>query len=312
MSPPPAVSVVIPAYNRAATLPRALASVRAQDFADLEILVVDDGSTDDTDAVLRAFGEPRLRVFRHEVNRGEAAARTTGVAESRGALLAWLDSDDEWLPGKLAAQVALLGARPELDAACTGFFAHESGDPAGRLVVPDVPESPEAWRRTLLMGCDVGFGTTVVVRRAAALAVGPFDEAMIRHTDWDWLLRFSRGHALGLIAAPLARVHVEPGQVDPMSAELSARRFIEKHQEEFRALGPRARRRAIAKRWLEVARLHLLGGNRAAGARFLLRALATHPGQRPGLYLQVFDAALGTALAPAAARWRRGRTPGAR
>jgi len=108
----PAVSVIIPTYNRAALVGEALASVQAQSFRDFEVLVVDDGSTDATPEVLAAWRE--VRVLRHPRRRGVSAARNTGVAFARGEWLAFLDSDDLWLPAKLARQMAYLAGRPDL------------------------------------------------------------------------------------------------------------------------------------------------------------------------------------------------------
>ena len=104
----PKVSVILPFYNRAATLPRCLDSVRAQTFTDWEMVAVDDCSRDDSAAVIERYGDPRIRVLRHERNRGAGPARDTAMANARGEWFALIDSDDEWLPGKLAAQMAAL------------------------------------------------------------------------------------------------------------------------------------------------------------------------------------------------------------
>ena len=108
----PLVSVIIPTYNRADLVRQAVASVKAQTFRDFEIVVVDDGGTDGTCEVLSAGRE--LRVLRHPDRRGVAAARNTGVAAARGEWLAFLDSDDLWLPDKLARQISWLEGQPEL------------------------------------------------------------------------------------------------------------------------------------------------------------------------------------------------------
>ena len=112
----PAVSVVVPTYNRAGTLPRALKSVLNQDFTDFELIVVDDGSTDDTTAAVKELDDPRIRYIQQD-NAGVATARNTGIRAARAEFIALLDSDDEWLPGKLGAEVAALRAAP----ARTGF-----------------------------------------------------------------------------------------------------------------------------------------------------------------------------------------------
>ena len=112
------VSVVIPTYNRAHTVLDAVWSVLTQRFRDLELIVVDDGSTDDTAARLAAVGDPRLQVImgRHA---GVSAARNLGVAKASGDLIAFLDSDDLWHPDKLACEVAFLTRHPEVDAVFT-------------------------------------------------------------------------------------------------------------------------------------------------------------------------------------------------
>ena len=111
MTAPPAVSVMIPVHNRRDPIARAVDSVLAQTFRDFELIVVDDGSDDGTGEVLAAYGD-RLTVIRQE-RAGVSAARNRGVAASRGPLLAFLDSDDWWLPEKLAAQVEFFRTRPD-------------------------------------------------------------------------------------------------------------------------------------------------------------------------------------------------------
>src|SRR5512139_2667017 len=107
----PTVSVVVPAYNAAWCVRKAVDSVLAQDFRDFELIVVNDGSTDDTLAVLRGYGDA-IRVV-DQRNGGMSNARNAGIRAARGEFLAFLDSDDWWLPGKLGRQVALLRARPD-------------------------------------------------------------------------------------------------------------------------------------------------------------------------------------------------------
>ena len=102
---PPDISVVIPAYNRATTIARALNSVLAQTFQDLEVIVVDDGSTDHTSEVIQQIGDARVEIIRHTRNQGAAEARNTGMKAAGGKYIAWLDSDDEWLPDKLQVQL---------------------------------------------------------------------------------------------------------------------------------------------------------------------------------------------------------------
>ena len=113
---PPLVSVVIPSYNRSSLLMQTLASVRGQTFRDFEVLVVDDGSTDDTATRVRELGAEDGRIhYLYQANQGPAAARNAGASYARGAFIAFLDSDDLWLPDKLQEQLAFLAGRPDID-----------------------------------------------------------------------------------------------------------------------------------------------------------------------------------------------------
>lgn len=111
----PLVSIIIPTFNRAHLLPRALASIFAQDFGDYEIVLVDDGSTDSTPGVVAGTPDPRLRCVRLPENRGIGFARHTGLANSRGRLIAFLDSDDIWTPGKLSLQAGAFAQFPQIE-----------------------------------------------------------------------------------------------------------------------------------------------------------------------------------------------------
>ena len=108
----PKVSVVIPTHNRAGFLQAAIQSVLNQTFQDFEIIVVDDASEDQTTEIVRSFSDPRIRYMRHESNKGQGASRNDGIRQASGEYIALLDDDDEWLPEKLAKQVALLDSSP--------------------------------------------------------------------------------------------------------------------------------------------------------------------------------------------------------
>ena len=172
----PRVSVIVPVKNGARYLAEALDSVRAQAFPDLEVLVVDDGSTDGTAALVRARGDARLV---DGPGLGCAAARNAGVAAARGALLAFLDHDDRWAPGKLALQVDWLDRHPHV------------GWAVGRLQNFLEPGCAEpAWCAGGAARVELGLVPgTLVVRRAAFDAVGPFDPSYPYGSDTEWFFR---------------------------------------------------------------------------------------------------------------------------
>ena len=103
----PGISVIIPTYNRAHLISRSAKSVLAQTYPDFELIIVDDGSGDNTEEIIEALADPRIRYLRHESNRGVSAARNTGIRAARGDYIAFQDSDDEWLPQKLEKQLGL-------------------------------------------------------------------------------------------------------------------------------------------------------------------------------------------------------------
>lgn len=203
----PRVSVIIPTYNRAPTLKRAIQSVLAQTYADFELLVVDDGSTDQTEDLVRRIGDPRIRFIAQPRNMGVAAARNRGLAESRGALIAFLDSDDLWAPRKLARQVALFERSPlRVGLVYTGV---ETMDEAGVRSV-DTPRLRGDAFTALLHGNAIhGGGSNVMIRREAAEAAGGFDESLPAIEDYEYWLRIARFFHIDFAPETLARIHDE-------------------------------------------------------------------------------------------------------
>lgn len=205
----PRVSVVIPCYNAAATLPRALASVAAQGVDGLELVLVDDNSQDGTPGILAAAAAAGAKVVRLPGRSGAAAARNAGVAAAQGTYVAFLDADDEWLPGKLAAQLALLESSPAMTfASCGCRFRGPAGEDWGMLYEGYAPASGrEAWRT--LLAYNFVATPSVVARRAALLAVGGFDRTLPIGEDQDLWLRLALAGPVGYVGQPLLVVHAQ-------------------------------------------------------------------------------------------------------
>ena len=203
----PLISVIIPVYNRAHEIGRALESVRAQVYPNIEIIIVDDGSNDDLKGALAHFRDLPITLLHHQTRQGAGAARNTGVKASRGDYIALLDSDDEWLPGKLDHQLAFLRSRNgEIGLLCSGYIL--TWDETGRQETRH-PQSCATYRR-LLMGCDLSPGSTLFAERLAFDEVGLFDEALERLEDWDWLLRYLRTSRIDVIPEPMVRIYLSP------------------------------------------------------------------------------------------------------
>jgi glycosyltransferase involved in cell wall biosynthesis len=196
--PKPLVSVVLPTYNRGWTLREAIDSVLDQDYGNFELIVVDDGSTDDTPRLLSAYGD-RLRCLQ-QANRGVSAARNAGIRSSRGEYIALLDSDDFWLPGKLTTQVDYFRRHPKALICQT----QEIWIRNGIRVNPGKRHRKEAgmiFERSLAL-CLVS-PSAVMLRPSLLAEVGLFDESLPACEDYDLWLRIAWRHPVHLIDRPL-------------------------------------------------------------------------------------------------------------
>ena len=209
----PRVSVIIPTYNRAAAVKEAVASVLAQTCRDFELLVVDDGSTDGTPAALARFGE-EIRVLRSHRRRGVSAARNAGIAAAQGEWLAFLDSDDLWLPEKLERQMAFTEAHPQLLISQT----EETWVRRGLKVNRPRSHRKEGGRIFLrsLERCLVS-PSAVVLHRRLLEDHGGFDEELPAAEDYDLWLRLSWRHDVGLLPEPL--IIKRGGHADQLSRQ---------------------------------------------------------------------------------------------
>lgn len=182
----PSVSVVIPTFNCAATLPDAIASVRSQRSSDLEIIVVDDGSIDDTGRVLDELAGPDLRVI-SQGNAGPAVARNRGIDAAHGEWVAFLDADDYWLPGKLKAQFDRLETTGGDFAFCGSILVDQSGN----LLETRSACPMHSLASELVWGNQIAT-PTVIVRKALLTELGRFDETLTIGEDWDLWLRLAQ------------------------------------------------------------------------------------------------------------------------
>lgn len=223
MAPP--LTVIIPSYNRPAATERALASVCGETPAETEILLVDDGSNP---PLTPNQPDARVRVLRHESNRGAAAARNTGLAAAQGEWVAFLDSDDEWLPGAFAqrwAEARADASATPLTVFVTGFEYASAERPERRY--PRSSANP-LW---FASGCWFCPGSTALFRRAPVLeAIGPQDEVLRRLEDLDWFLRLALAGG-DVRAAPVLAARIHRGaRAAPSAIEAARTHLRAKHR----------------------------------------------------------------------------------
>ena len=203
----PKVSVIIPAYNMADTIIQSVESVLCQTYADLEVIVVDDASTDTTTEILAGVSDPRLRVIRMPANAGPSAARNTGIRAAIGDLIAFLDADDIWLPTKVAKQVILFEQDPALGLAYCGAHIVDRSlrylrTQAAGEVWP--PAGARAFRRIALrQSFIVAPLSTMILRKACFDEVGLFDEGIVQAEEWDLAFRMAYWWGIGFVPEPL-------------------------------------------------------------------------------------------------------------
>lgn len=196
----PSVSVIIPTYQRANLVSQAIESVLAQTYTDYEIIVVIDGSTDNTKEVLAQFKD-KITVIYQE-NKGLSAARNTGIMATKGLYVAFLDDDDLWAPNKLEKQLACFESNPKIGLVYSdGFFFNE------KSVLPDkwtsVYPPPPVWQFLALFARNVILASTVVVPRECLEEVGLFDETLKSCEDYDLWLRIIEKFPIYFLNEPL-------------------------------------------------------------------------------------------------------------
>ncbi len=293
---PVTVSVVVPCHNAEPYLGRTLASICAQSWRDLEIIVVDDGSTDGSVAVAEGLGDPRLRVVRQAASGGPSAPRNRGIAEARGRLVFFCDADDVMRPGKVEAQVALLKAHPDVGLVFTDFEVIDLEDrvlegsflapfATLRRVVAAGPGPEGGLRRDrlldgLLRANFIGT-SSVAVRKSVLDDVGGFDPALPSSEDLDLWLRIARCHACAFLDLVGHGYRRRPGSVMHDNSPRHPLARIEVLERQLAAGATPAQRRVI-RQWIArnlcgLGYLSELQGDHARARTFHLESLRARP-----------------------------------
>ena len=268
------VSVIIPTYNRASVVTRAIKSVMAQDYEPIEVIVVDDASTDDTRRAVDGFRDARIRYIARSENRGAAAARNTGIKAARGAFIAFLDSDDEYLEGRLTAQAR---AFETLDPAVGLVFVNYREIGMNRTVrfPPEVKSGYVQVGRSFPASIFCNPPSAWMVRRSCFDAAGLFDDGLWTMEDLDMFARLVRKVPAYFLADILLHKHVytsQEGKVPDKYAEETGERILQKWLPEMRR-----DKRFLFKFYSMMAKDMARAGKRQKACRFLRQAYFLNP-----------------------------------
>ncbi len=279
----PTVSIIIPTYNREHLLSRAIQSVLNQTYQDFELIIVDDGSTDDTGKVVKSFNCEIIKYIRHDKNRGLPAARNTGIRVAKGDYIAFQDSDDEWMPEKLERQIrAFETASPAVGIVYTGRYRiinnQKDYAPPTKLTPKDGDLSC-----SLLRACWMPPQATLV-KRECFKRVGMFNERFRALGDWELFLRMSKYYQFKFIDEPLAILYRQPDSITANKSALlkASKQILEAFFDDFKK-----DKTVLARRYFSLGHLLCSNGKLSEGRDYFVRSVKAYP-----LNIRVFSAFL--------------------
>jgi glycosyltransferase involved in cell wall biosynthesis len=254
------VSVIIPTYNRAHLVGRAIQSAFNQTCQDFEVIVVDDGSTDNTGEVVKSFNDPRIHYIRHSENRGVATARNTGIDAAHGEYIAFLDSDDEWLPEKLQHQLDIFREADEE----VGLVYSE--------FVRVYPNGKVKRHREAARGVSVGFTCTWLVKREVFESIEGFDETMPALEDMEISIRIRQKYAVLYDPSVILRYYITEGSAcrNVRNIRLATGKLIERYADIVT-------RDELANWYFMLGKACIMEGEMSKGRASLFRAVSLRP-----------------------------------
>jgi glycosyltransferase involved in cell wall biosynthesis len=275
----PTVSVVVSSYNYGRYIGATLAAVRDQTFADFEVVVVDDGSSDDSVAVVERFLDDRRFRLVRQGHRGLTPTKNHALAEARGSFLAFLDADDIWRPDKLERQLARFRAEPDLGVV---FSRRGLIDADGRPLPCRDPAPPEGWVVGPLYRQNFVCFSSALVRAEVPARVGGFDERLGMAIDYDFWLRAARHYRFGVVDAPLVdyrvgHLNVSRRQYQRLHVALFIMRRFERHFDAPARLDAATLARSDAETFAHLGVI-ARGFSRRTALGWLVRAVRADPG----------------------------------
>lgn len=268
----PKVSVIIPTHNRAELLRSAITSVLNQTYQDFEVIVVDDASTDETRGALASFNDPRIKYIRHAASKGDAGARNTGIVNSTGDYIAFLDDDDQWLSEKLELQAAVLENSPgNVGGVYTGHFEINGAD--GKISNVSFPTRRGDLSQCVFMESFI-FTSCVLLKRQCFQKLGLFDESIPYCSDYDMWIRVAKEFHFEYVSKPLVKYLIHKAKLtNNLKLSIKGKEMIlNKYGVYFDR-----HRKAYGQRYRTLGELYCYDGNIKKGREALLKSIKIDP-----------------------------------
>ena len=192
------ISVIIPTYNRGNLIKRAINSILNQTYQNIEIIVVDDCSNDNTEEVVKGINSSKIKYIKHEKNYGACRARNTGIENASGDYIAFLDSDDEWLSDKLEKQLKFMNDKDADIVICNFYY-----DKHGKKTLKIDKDHSEVIRKEEILASNWVTTGSILVKKEVIMDINGFDESLARYQDWDLILRIMDKYTVYLLNEPL-------------------------------------------------------------------------------------------------------------
>jgi len=271
----PTVTVIIPTYNRAHLVCRAIQIVLNQTYKDFELIIVDDGSTDNTEDIIKEFKkkDERIKYIRHKKNKGGSAARNTGIKAAKGEYIAFQDSDDEWLPEKLKKQMEIFkNTSSKIGVVYTGFW---------RIKDNKKTYIPQSWVKQkngniyseILKGNFVGT-PTILTKKKCFKKVGSFDERLPQLQDWELVIRLSKYYNFKCIDEPLLTSYYTTDSISANHKALieALELILVKHYKNFNNY-----KEILSRHYFALGKELYLDGDLINGRRYFIKAIKKYP-----------------------------------
>ncbi len=271
----PLISVIIPTYNRALTLQATIQSVLRQTYKEFEIIIIDDGSTDDTEQIINDFNDKRITYIRQD-HRSASFARNKGIENAKGAYIAFLDSDDIWLPTKIEKQLGVFKNskfNPGIVYCGIGYI-NESGEKTRGKKLPAYKGNIFLYLLGARRNVVTGVGSTVLVKRECFDKCGLFNEDMPYREDLELLIRISRKFTFDYVSEPLAKIRIHNKRMSSNIDSIIKGRdmLFEKIHNDLKK-----HRRVLAKYYYQTGVLYLKKGDTNKHREYILKSIRAFP-----------------------------------